>query len=168
MRRPSVRASQTTRIFLHHKSSFSKGYRRIDLLSAVKRISFTYNKARLKWTDACGVTDSELLVDLAVPREMSILTARLALFFYPDEDIDRYPFALPMREPFCIKPDSAYWSFRFSVPMVKPSPPPESRPLCFTLLFVVVLFILFRRYALKIQGLVWISGSIIRGYYTSP
>ena len=38
--------------------------------------------------------------------------------------------------------------------MVKPSPPLERKPLCFTLLFVVVLFILFRRYALKIQGLV--------------
>ena len=50
---------------------------------------------------------------------MSILTTRLALFFYPDEDIDRYPFALQMREPFCIKPHSAYCSFCFSVPMVK-------------------------------------------------
>ncbi len=41
--------------------------------------------------------------------ERNVHTDRTTGFiFCPDEDIDRYPFALPMRESFCIKPHSAY------------------------------------------------------------
>ena len=80
MREPKARASRKVHTVLHHIEILFQENRRIDPLSAIKRISFTCNKARFKWTDACGITDSELLPDLAVPREMSALTAWLALF----------------------------------------------------------------------------------------